>query len=122
MIQRNVHVASATTRELAYNTFVCPHLEYASVVWSPWQAYLEEAIEKVQRRVARYVCNKHGVVSVTGLISDLKWDTLKLRRIKSSLCSYYCTVKKFEGKKTLANLANHNNSPTFFPQSVFLLL
>jgi len=52
MIQRNVRVASATTRELAYNTLVCPHLEYATVVWSPWQAYLEEAIEKVQRRAA----------------------------------------------------------------------
>jgi len=72
MIQRNVHVASATTRELAYNTLVHLHLEYASVVWSPWQAYLEETVEKVQRRVACYVCNKHSVVSVTGLISDLK--------------------------------------------------
>jgi len=54
-IQRNVYVASAATRELAYNTLVCPHLEYTSVVWSPWQTYLEDAIEKVQRRVAHYV-------------------------------------------------------------------
>ena len=32
MIRRNVHVASKTTRELAYCTFVQPYLEYASVV------------------------------------------------------------------------------------------
>jgi len=36
------------------------------------------------------------------------------------LCCYkltmrvYCTVKNFGGEKTLANLVNHNNSPTFF--------
>jgi len=47
MIRRNVCVASATTRELAYNTLVCPHLEYASVVWSPWQTYHKDAVEEV---------------------------------------------------------------------------
>jgi len=86
MIWRNVCVASATTRELAYNRLVRPQLEYASVVWLPWQTYLEDAIEKVQRRAACYVCNKYSMVSVTSLINDLKWDTLKLHRIKSSLC------------------------------------
>jgi len=65
-------VTSATTRELAYNTLVYPHIEYASVVWSPWQTYLEDAVEKVQRRAARYVCNKYGMASVTSLISNLK--------------------------------------------------
>jgi len=89
MIQRNVHLASATTRELTYNALVCPHLEHASVLWSPWQTYLKDAIEKVQRRAACYVCNKHSMVSVTSLISDIKWDTLKLCRIKSSLCTVY---------------------------------
>jgi len=59
------------------------HLEYASVVWSPWQTYLEDTIEKVQRRAACYVCNKYDMVSIISLISNLKWDILKLRRIKS---------------------------------------
>ena len=89
MIRRNVRVASTITRVLAYNALVRPHLEYASVVWSPWQTYLEDAIEKVQRRAARYVCNKHGMTSVTNLIKLLNWDTLKVRRIKSSLCMMY---------------------------------
>ena len=84
-----MRAASKVTRELAYNTFVRPHLEYASVVWSPWQSYVEETLEKVQRQAARYVCNKYGIISVTNLINDLKWDTLKVRRIKSSLCLMY---------------------------------
>ena len=89
MIQRNVHVASKIIRELAYNTFVRPHLEYASVVWSPWQSYLEDTLEKVQCRAAQYVYNKYSIISVTNLINDLKWDALKVRRIKSSLCIMY---------------------------------
>ena len=52
MIWRNVFVASKITRELAYNTSVRPHLEYASVIWSPWQSYLEDALEKF--RVEQY--------------------------------------------------------------------
>ena len=28
------------------------HLEYASIVWSPWQSYLEDALEKVQCQAA----------------------------------------------------------------------
>jgi len=33
-----------------------------------------------------------------------------------SVVVWYRTVKNFGGEKTLANLANHNNSPTFFCQ------
>lgn len=56
MIQGNVYVAlTKITRKLAYNTIVWPHLAYASIVWSPWQSYLEDALEKVQCRAARYV-------------------------------------------------------------------
>ena len=84
MIQINVHFASKITRELAYNTFVQPHLEYASVVWSPWQSYLEGALKSS----AQYGCNKYGIISAINLINDLKWETLKVQRIKSSLCSY----------------------------------
>lgn len=45
--QRQVCVELATiARELAYIFFVWPHLEYASIVWSPWQCYLEDTLEK----------------------------------------------------------------------------
>ena len=73
----NVRVVSKITRELTYNTFVRP--QYGSVVRSPRQSYLENALEKVQRQAARHVCNKYGIISVTNLINDLKWDTLNVR-------------------------------------------
>ena len=56
MIPRNVRVASKITKELAYNTFVQPQLEYASVVWSPWQSYLEDALEKVHAASSGMIC------------------------------------------------------------------
>ena len=68
MIRRNVRVASKITRELAYNTFVGPHLVYASIVWSPWQSYLEDELEKVQHQAARYACNNCGIINVSNLI------------------------------------------------------
>ena len=78
MLQRNVRAATKITRELAYNTFVQQHLEYASVVWSPWQSYLEDACENVECQAVKYVCNTYGIISVTNLISVLKRDTLKV--------------------------------------------
>jgi len=93
MTQRNVCVTSAATRKLAYNTLACPYLEYASVVRSPWQTYLKDAIEKVQRRVAHYAYNKHGMVSVTSLINDFKWD---INYVKSNLV-YVCMYKIHHG-------------------------
>ena len=65
-------ICTCTRIELAYNT---PHLEYASIVWSPWQSYLEYALEKVQHQAAQYVCNKYGI-SITNLTNDLKWVML----------------------------------------------
>ena len=35
---------------------VRPHLEYCSPVWSPHQHKLTDALEKVQKRAARWVC------------------------------------------------------------------
>ena len=47
------------TREKLYNTLVRPHqiLEYAASVWDPHVTKQKQAIEKVQRRAARWVTN-----------------------------------------------------------------
>ena len=42
---------------MAYNSLVCPQVEYALVVWSPYTKDNINKIEKVQRWAARWVLN-----------------------------------------------------------------
>ena len=37
LLRRNIKVASTHTKDLAYKALIRPKLEFASVVWSPWQ-------------------------------------------------------------------------------------
>jgi len=36
-----------------YNSLVRPHLEYANIVWAPYQIYDIEKIEKVQKTLPK---------------------------------------------------------------------
>ena len=60
------------------------------MVWSPWQQFLVDNIEKVQRRSARYVLNDYSSdSSVTAMINHLNWESLEDRRNKASLHTFY---------------------------------
>ena len=61
MLRRNLKTNCIQTKDLAYRALVRPQLEYASVVWSPWQQGLSASIEKVQRCSARFVMNDYQV-------------------------------------------------------------
>ena len=83
-IKRNIKSSSREIKTKAYNSLVRPTLEYASSVWAPGYTTLSDTIEKVQRRAARFVCNKHSrQESVTAMLAELGWDTLEERRNKS---------------------------------------
>ena len=43
-----------------YNALVLPHLEYASVIWSPKTAKNRDVLERVQHRFLRYLAYKMG--------------------------------------------------------------
>ena len=58
-----------------------PILEYASIIWSPYYDKYVNKLEAVQRRMARFVCNEYGSVSVTNLLKNLSLPTLQQRRI-----------------------------------------
>jgi hypothetical protein len=58
--RRNLNIGSTTTKQNAYNSLVRPIVEYASTVWDPYTQKDIRTLEMVQRRGARYVCNKHG--------------------------------------------------------------
>ena len=65
----------------AYITYVRPLLEYCTYLWSPYQHYLIEKIERVQRYFSRIVLFRSNLPYYTRL-DVLKLETLEMRRIK----------------------------------------
>ena len=74
LIRRNVKTISMQSKEHAYKALVHPQLEYECMVWSPWQNYLINTIEKVQLHDACCICNNN--TNVSALINELNWDSL----------------------------------------------
>ena len=90
LLRRNIRTPSPQLKERAYKALVRPQLEYASTVWSPWQRYLVDDVERVQRRSARYIYNDYrSDSSMSTMIENLHWDSLEIRRTKSSLVMFY---------------------------------
>ena len=65
----------------AYITLVRPLLEYASAVWDPYQQYLINNMEMIQRQAARWV--KQDYSSISDMINNLQWTSLQKRRMYS---------------------------------------
>ena len=61
-------------------------MEYGSSVWDPHTGKLQEELEKVQNRAARFVTRNYvyETGSMTDILGQLKWESLKKRRIKDN--------------------------------------
>ena len=56
-------------------------MEYAAAVWDPYHTGDIQHLEKVQCRAARWALNDYvRYNSVTSMLENLGWDTLKKRR------------------------------------------
>ena len=66
-------------KEAAYKGMVRPILGYGSSVWDPHPDKLQEELEKVQNRAARFVTRNYvyETGSMTGILGQLKWESLK---------------------------------------------
>ena len=74
-LRRNLAACPLDVKESAYKGLVRPILEYGSSVWDP--------LEKVQKRAARFVTGNYvdyETGSMTGILKQLKWESLKKRR------------------------------------------
>ena len=82
-------------KEAAYKQTVHPILEYGSSVWDPNTDKLQEELEKVQNRAARFVTRTYvyETGSMIGILGQLKWEPLKKRRKDNKLILLYKGLK-----------------------------
>ena len=68
---------------------------YGSSVWDPHTQGLQEELEKVQNRVTRFVTGNYvfETGSMTGILGQLKWESLMKRRKDSRLILLYKGLK-----------------------------
>ena len=92
-LRRNLKTANVNIKSQAYLSLVRPKLEYSCSVWDPHTADQINKIEMVQRRAARYACNRyHNTSSVNSMLTTLQWPTLQERRLKYRLTMFYKIV------------------------------
>ena len=73
-LRRNLSACSQDVKESAYKELVRPVMEYGSSVWDISGMLLQEELEKVQKRAARFVIGNYiyETWSMTGILEQLK--------------------------------------------------
>ena len=114
-----------------------PVLEYDSSVLDPSGILLQEELEKVQKRAARFVTGNYiyETGSMTGILEQLKWESLKKRRRDSRIIMLYKGLKGAACKPTndlvppIRHVRRHHSlalqtpfantdKSSFFPQTI----
>ena len=77
-----------------------PVLDYGSSVWDHPGVVLQEELESVKKRAARFVTGNYNYKtgSMTGILGQLKWESLKKRR-KDNRVTLLC--KGLKGKASV---------------------
>ena len=94
-LRRNLFSYPQDVKEAAYKSMVRPILEYGSTVWDPHCNGLNDEVENVQKRAARFVTRNYSYEtgSMTGILEELKWETLQKRRKDNRLILLYKGLK-----------------------------
>ena len=90
LIKRNLWNCPKTVKETAYKTLMRPKLQYACSAWDPHHQKDKAALERIQRKAARFVTGNYDrTTSVTEMLQDLQWDTLETMRRHARLSTVY---------------------------------
>ena len=94
LLHRNLSGCPVQLRERAYISLIRSRLEYASVIWDPHLKKHINSLETIQGRAARFTTQDFGrTSSVSRMLEDLGWLTLKERRRYIRLSLYFQIIK-----------------------------
>ena len=82
-VQCNLAACPQDVKESAFKELVRPVLEYSNSIWDPQSILLQDELEKVQKRAARFMTGNYTYLS--GILEQLNWESLKKRRKDSRL-------------------------------------
>ena len=94
-LRRNLYSCPQEVKEAACKGLVRPVLDYGSSIWDPPSVVLQEELESVQKRAARFVTGNYNYEtgSMTGILVQLKWESLKKTRKDNRLILLYKGLK-----------------------------
>ena len=85
-------------KRTAYVSLVRSFMEYSSTIWNPYLKKDKDALEKVQRRAARWIRSDYRQrSSVTAMLTDLRLANLEKRREDQKLLLMYKFVHRLVG-------------------------
>ncbi|XP_076446393.1 glycine receptor subunit alpha-4-like [Babylonia areolata] len=89
-LRRKLKIGNRKTKETVYKALARPIPEFAASVWDPYLASDIQAIEKVQRRAARWVTNRHRQTScVSSILTSRSWYPIQIFEIFALLTLVY---------------------------------
>ena len=95
LLRRNLSAYPQDVKKSAYKGLVRPVLEYGSSIWDPSGILPQEELEKVQKRAARFITGNYicETGSMTDILDQLKWGSLKRRKRDSRIIMLYKCLK-----------------------------
>ena len=96
IIKRTFSYLDQSMFRTLYTTLIHPHLDYASVVWNPYQLGHIRAIEKVQRRATRIIPEFRGY-SYYDRLKALNLPSLVYRRRRMDMIMVYKIIHGLDG-------------------------
>ena len=94
-LRRNLYSCPQEVKDAAYKGLVRPVLDYGSSIWDPTGVVLQEEFESVQKHAARFVTGNYNYETgiMTGILGQLKWNSLMKRRKDNGLILLYKGLK-----------------------------
>ena len=103
-VMRVVRKGNENTKILAYKSLVRPLIEYGAACWDPYREGQIKALERVQKKAAKFVHHK----------GDIDWETLAQRRRTARLCALH---KAYNGERAWKNIRDRLQFPSYLSRA-----